>query len=344
MRVQEIFNLHAWFEANKRDFPWRKEPNPYHVFVSEIMLQQTRASVVIPYFERWIERFPTVQALAEANLDEVIKLWEGLGYYSRARNLHMAALQINREFGGKIPDSKEQLSQIRGLGPYTVGALLSFGFKKKAAAVDGNVTRVLARYFLVEENVGTARAKRRIQEFAETMLDLEKPWVTAEALIELGACLCTAAKPQCEECPLRSGCRALQTGKMEALPIKQAPKKTVLLHRAVFIVESEGFILVRKEKKGRVMADLYELPYFEKTDESIQLCLKKEWGLTGDMTKIQGTVKHSFTCHVATLYPYHVRLQEKKEISDFDWKRIEELHTIPFSSGHRKILQQRRFL
>ena len=144
--AQEIGNLHAWFEENKRDFPWRKEPTPYHVLVSEIMLQQTRASVVIPYFEKWMRRFPSVQALAEADLDEVIKLWEGLGYYSRARNLYAAAVQIEREFGGKIPDSKEELSRIRGLGPYTVGALLSFGFNKRAVAVDGNVTRVLALF------------------------------------------------------------------------------------------------------------------------------------------------------------------------------------------------------
>ena len=180
-----------------------------------MMLQQTRASVVIPYFERWMDLFPDVRALASSPLERVIKAWEGLGYYSRARNLHAAAQQIVDRFGGEIPSSQEDLETIRGLGPYTIGALLSFGFQKRAPAVDGNVVRVLSRYLLIEENVCRPSVKRKIEEKAEGLLDQNEPWVTAEALIQLGASICSPQRPKCSECPIRKNCKALKEKKQK---------------------------------------------------------------------------------------------------------------------------------
>jgi A/G-specific adenine glycosylase len=209
--------LNSWFLENRRELPWRIDPTPYRVWISEVMLQQTRASVVIPYFERWMTLFPDVAALAAAPIERVIKTWEGLGYYSRARNLHRGAQQMVESFGGEVPSDREALMSIKGLGPYTIGAILSFGFQKRAAAVDGNVTRVLARYFSIEENVGRQSVKRLIGEKAEAILDEREPWVTAEALIELGATVCTP-KPFCELCPLQKSC--LGKDKAESLPIK----------------------------------------------------------------------------------------------------------------------------
>ena len=182
--------LLEWFEANKRVFPWREHPTPYRVWISEVMLQQTRAQVVVSYFDRWMKRFPNVEALAAAPIEEVIKIWEGLGYYSRARNLHKGAQEIVRKHGGRIPNTREALLELPGLGPYTAGAILSFGFHQRATAVDGNVLRVLSRFGWIAEDIGKIAARRKIEALAESLLDEKKPWVSAEALIELGATIC----------------------------------------------------------------------------------------------------------------------------------------------------------
>ena len=324
--------LHHWFERNRRDFPWRRDKTPYRVWVSEVMLQQTRAAVVVPYFERWMERFPNVEALAAARLEEVIKAWEGLGYYSRARNLHAGAKEIVERFGGEIPEGREALESIRGLGPYTVGAILSFGFQKRAAAVDGNVVRVLARYFLIEENVGKSAVKRQIGEKAEQLLDEKEPWVTSEALIELGATHC-APRPRCEGCPLQSGCKAFREKKAEVLPIKSGESKTVELNRAVYWIEAEGKVLVRKGEAGRVMADLYEFPYVEGKREGACLGFKK-WRVVKRLPE----VSHTFTRFKAHLRPFMVRA-ELRDVEGHMWIEKERLAELPFSSGHRKILK-----
>ena len=297
--------LESWFKECRRDFPWRRETTPYRVWISEVMLQQTRASVVIPYFLRWMELFPNVKALYIAPIEQVIKTWEGLGYYSRARNLHAAAKQIVEEFGGEIPDTREALMSIRGFGPYTTGALLSFGFKKRSAAVDGNVLRVISRYFLIEENVVRPSVRRAIEEKAESLLDTEIPWVTAEALIELGATICTP-KPRCEDCPLKKGCLALQSGKAESLPIKNIEARSTLLHRTVLVIEHEGSVLVKKGETGKVMADLYEFPYFEKVKggrKEILECGRSFFGGEVEWVRKLKDLSHTFTRYKAHLSP-----------------------------------------
>jgi len=334
--------LRDWFQKNKREFPWREERTPYKVWVSEIMLQQTRASVVIPYFLRWLALFPDVRALAEASIETVIKAWEGLGYYSRARNLHAGAKEIVAKFQGEIPSSREDLESIRGLGPYTVGAILSFGFQQKAAAVDGNVTRVVARYFCIEEDVCKTDVKRKIQKRAEELLDLNEPWVSAEALIELGATLCTP-KPRCEVCPLQKGCSAYQQNKAEALPIKKQEVKTLELIRSVAIIEVDGKILLRKGEAGKVMADLYEFPYFEMGKErwpqkKILETIQRELGLEVEFVEKLPEVKHTFTRYKAYLYPIRYQAKWLQDMKSYSWVPIEELARLPFSSGHRKIL------
>ncbi len=254
--------LETWFLENKRSFPWRENKNPYRVWISEVMLQQTRASVVVPYFERWMQLFPNVKALYNASLDQVIKAWEGLGYYSRARNLHAAATEIVERFSGDIPSSYEELMSIRGFGPYTAGAVLNFGFHKKAIAIDGNVLRVISRYFLIEERVDRTSARRLIEDKVDSLLNGDRPWIVAEALIELGATVCLP-KPRCEMCPLQESCLARKMNKAELLPLKKIKEKTVQLFRFVMIFEHEGHVLVKKRDRNEVMADLYEFPYIE---------------------------------------------------------------------------------
>ena len=331
--------LIEWFKVHKRDFPWRKDPTPYKVWVSEVMLQQTRASVVIAYFEKWMQLFPDVKTLARASLDEVIKAWEGLGYYSRARNLHQGAKQIVEQFNGQIPSSREELMTIRGLGPYTIGAILSFGFKKRSVAVDGNVTRVLSRYFCIEENVCKQAVKKKIAQGAEAILDPDEPWVTMEALIELGATICTP-KVRCEMCPLQKNC--LGKEKAHLLPIKNEEKKITHLKRAVIWLEIDGKVLIKKEEAGKVMAGLYQFPYFE-MDEiwgggKIIREIFLAFNIEVQMIEKLPIVVHTFTRFKAYLYPIRFQCSTLKLIEGYEWVERSELFKFPFSSGHRRIL------
>lgn len=329
--------LHSWFKQNRREFPWREKPTPYGVLISEVMLQQTRSSVVIPYYERWMRLFPDVATLAKAPLQDVIKAWEGLGYYSRAMRLHEGAIQIMEQFGGKIPSKREQLAKIKGLGPYTIHAILSFAFHKRAAALDGNAIRVLSRFLLFEEEMDRAAPKRKLQVMADRMLDAKKPWVTTEALIELGATVCQQ-KPLCDLCPLRDSCLAFKHKRAEELPVKAKKPPITTLTRSVAVIQEGDCLLLRKEKPGKVMAGLYEFPYFEGLAKPLVQHLKDTWGMTTTFVRSLPFVKHSFTRYQAHLFPIQLQANERRDIEDFEWIDLAQVRDLPFSSGHKQIL------
>ncbi|MBS0651098.1 MAG: A/G-specific adenine glycosylase [Verrucomicrobia bacterium] len=330
--------LIRWFVSSRRDLPWRKDPTPYAVWISEVMLQQTQVAVVISYFERWMQRFPTVKDLALASLEEVIKLWEGLGYYSRARSLHRGAQYLMEHHGGNLPSTPDELEKIAGLGPYTVGAILSFAFRKKAAAVDGNVVRVLSRFAAIEEDVCTSKAKKWIWDYAQSILPDEEPWLVVEGLIELGATVCTR-QPKCFACPLSSHCMGLKKGVADLLPIKGKKMAITSLIRQVAVVESEGFYLLSKGKKGSLMADLYEFPYLEGEEPSLLgNLLACQFKLAAKFVAELPSVQHSFTRYRATLYPSAWKVSERVEVAGYEWIRFSDLDQLPFSSGHRKII------
>ena len=194
-------SLITWFQENKRVFPWRDKISPYATWISEVMLQQTRAEVVVPFFLRWMRLFPTVETLAKAPIETVIKAWEGLGYYRRARYLHSAACSIMENHNGILPNTLENLQKIKGMGPYTVGAILSFAYKKKIAAVDGNVLRVLARHFEIGKEIDKQSTQKEIRDLAESILPEKESWIVNEALIELGATLYRPNNPHCTKAP-----------------------------------------------------------------------------------------------------------------------------------------------
>ncbi len=333
--------LETWFLESKRDFPWRKERTPYRVWISEVMLQQTRASVVIPYFLRWMELFPDVKALYTAPMDLVMKTWEGLGYYRRARNLKEAASQIVERFGGEIPENKQDLMSIHGFGPYTVGAVLSFAFQKRSPAVDGNVIRVISRYFCIEEDVSKFRVRKKIEEKADLLLDEKIPWVSAEALIELGATICLP-KPACEVCPLSKSCLGKQRGVAENLPLKKEAVAIESLFRIVFVVEKDGLIALKKGELGKVMEGLYEFPYLETPSKDFlrKTVLEKADDLFSPVLFVQklSSCVHSFTRYKAHLFPYLFKADSMNE--SYEWVPIDRLSCLPFSSGHRKILAE----
>lgn len=320
--------LKIWFLEEKRDLPWRRNPSPYRVWVSEVMLQQTQVAVVIPYFERWMQKFPTIEVLAQASLEEVIKCWEGLGYYARARHLHEGAKIVVRDFGGNLPSEREKLMRIKGFGPYTVGAVLSFAFHQKAAAVDGNVVRVISRFFALNDD---ASKKRPFEEATLSVLPSEEPWIVMEGLIELGAQICQK-KPKCSSCPLQNQCLGFSRGIAHLLPVKKKKEGSIALVREVAVITDGNHLLVRQEKIGNVMGGLYEFPYIEKG---------KEWDFNFMFEEGQSlpTVKHSFTKYRVTLYPILWKVKNVYPIPGFKWVRWDEVAALPFSSGHRRILK-----
>lgn len=336
--------LKEWFGSRKRDLPWRRNPTPYQVWISEVMLQQTQVATVIPYYENWMRQYPTVQHLAAASLDEVIKCWEGLGYYSRARSLHAGAQYIVEYFDGQVPSTSEALATIKGIGPYTVGAILSFAYHQKAAAVDGNVMRVLARYFNIHEDLCKSSTIKKLRLLAEEILPEDEPWVVSEALIELGATLCRR-KPQCFSCPLKGSCQGYIQGSAAQLPFKA--KKTILerLYRTVAVIRCENQWLIRRGQPGEIMTDLHEFPYFESVDtgESEKKVIKQieaSFGLAVSFQEALQPISHGFTRYQVKLYPYLFESRRSPSVENFIWMPLSQLQKLAFSAGHRKILEQ----
>lgn len=336
-------SLKHWFLQEQRDLPWRHNPTPYSVWVSEVMLQQTQVSVVIPYFERWMKRFPTIHELANAKLDEVIKLWEGLGYYSRARNLLEGARYVLENYHGNLPSTADELKKIKGLGPYTIGAILSFAFHKRTSAVDGNVIRVLCRYYQVAEDIAKPKTIEKIRKLADSLLPEEEPWIINEALIELGATICSK-KAKCQTCPLNRSCSSYIQRTVEELPFKSQKIQTQKLFRTVAVLEFDKKILVKRGKKGEIMSDLHEFPYFE-TNSAKALSKKdlqsklESWNLKVSAPQKMPIVKHSFTRYQVQLTPIYFKCQTNPIIDDYLWLTYEELNQLAFSSGHRRIFE-----
>jgi A/G-specific adenine glycosylase len=286
-----------------------------------------------------MDLFPTIEELALAPLEKVIKAWEGLGYYSRARRLHEGAQHIVFQKGGKAPVSEEELLEIKGIGPYTLGAILSFAYHQKKPAVDGNVSRVIARFFGIKEEITSSKVIKQIYQFVEDLLPQEEPWVVMEALIELGATVCK--KPaKCHLCPLKLSCKAKKEHLVELIPLKKKEKKTTKLIREVYLIEHEGFYLVRKESdKNKIMADLYEFPYEEKAElsDSKTRMFLGEYQLLVDSSEVV-RCSHSFTRFQVDLFARKWKALHKFERFGYFWIKKEELLFYPFSSGHRKVL------
>lgn len=341
----DFHKLVTWFCQVQRDLPWRRLRTPYAVWVSEVMLQQTRVAVVIPYFHRWMERFPTVHQLAEASVDEVVKMWEGLGYYSRARNLHLGARQAVERWEGSLPREEELLLAIRGMGRYTAAAVRAFAFGERTVAVDGNVARVGARYLGISEDISKERVKREIGQKLEEFLPERSPQLATEGLIELGATLCLPRSTHCSNCPLQEGCVARKEGRQEALPHKGERPKTLLLRRLVVVVSSQGALLVQRGEAGRVMADLYHFPYFDwpegdPKEEEVVREVKRVYGLESLSALPMTRLQHTFTRYRATLLPWRLEIASPTVVEGTEWRSHGECLQLPFVSGHRKLLHQ----
>lgn len=263
--------LLAWYDENKRNLPWRRSKNPYHIWVSEIMLQQTRVDTVIPYYERFLDWFPTVESLANAPEERLLKAWEGLGYYSRVRNMQTAAQQIMEDFDGEFPSTYEGISSLKGIGPYTAGAISSIAFNLPQPAVDGNVMRVLARLFEVNHDIGNPSNRKIFQAMMEILIDPDRPGDFNQALMDLGSDIEAPVNPRPQESPVKDFSAAYQHGTMDRYPIKAPKKKPIPIYlKALVVQNSQGQFLLEKNESEKLLAGFWHFPLIEVDEFSDQ--------------------------------------------------------------------------
>ncbi len=305
--------LLKWYDAVKRDLPWRRTRDPYRIWLSEIMLQQTRVETVKGYYARFLDQCPTVEALAAAPEETVLKLWEGLGYYSRARNLHKAAKTIMNEWGGVFPTDYDSILRLSGIGPYTAGAIASIAFGQRVPAVDGNVYRVAARLFGVREDVGMPSVQKQIRQLVLESIPADRPGDYNQALMELGATLCSPQHPDCGNCPWQHLCEACREGDQDSLPIheKKQPPKAVDMAVCLLTLDDRVLVMPRQEQmlKGLYVFWLTE----EETEPGRVLELLKEDGLDCRFAGELGEARHVFTHRIWKMKLLHFTLQSPPE-------------------------------
>jgi A/G-specific adenine glycosylase len=262
-------SIQEWYRLNARLLPWRSTKNPYKIWLSEVILQQTRVEQGLKYYEKFISTYPTVADLADAPEDDVLKLWQGLGYYSRARNLHSAAKTIFQEYQGEFPNTYQQIRQLKGIGDYTAAAISSFAFDLPHAVVDGNVYRVLSRYFALSTPIDSTQGKKEFQLLANELLDEQHPANHNQAIMEIGALVCTPRNPQCENCPVQGSCQAFADKDVLAYPTKAKKTKVVPRYMNYLVALFNEQIIIRRRNEKDIWQGLYEFPLIEKKDETL---------------------------------------------------------------------------
>lgn len=346
--------LLGWFRQFQRDLPWRPARDPYRVWVSEIMLQQTRVTAVIPYYERFLERFPNLHTLAGASDDEVLRQWSGLGYYSRARNLHKAAEKIVVQHGGEFPSRLEEVLELPGIGNYTAAAILSIAFKEKHAVLDGNVARVLARVGAVRGDLRGSQQWQQLQKFADTYLDTKAPGDWNQAMMELGATLCTPKSPQCLLCPVAQFCAGRELGIAERLPERRKKRETMEIHLAAAVfadVYGQTLLLPPQERNTKQLADslptlasnLWHFP-------TVPVAGNPVAKLRGHLRKLRvhsrnggfhflpaDKVRHSVTYRAVTVEPFRISVKKLPGIKGAEPVPLREVTVVPVSSLTRKV-------
>lgn len=332
-------SLLKWFDKYKRDLPWRRTHDPYAIFVSEMMLQQTQVKTVIPYYERFLKELPDWKSLAKAKEEKVLKLWEGLGYYRRARNLRAAAQKIMKDHAGLLPDGMEGILEIPGVGPYSAGAILSIAYQKPHPVVDGNVIRVFSRLFLLPGNLKTGEGHKKVWEWAEKLISLQHPGDFNQAVMELGATVCLPENPQCLLCPLLSLCQAAQKGLQNKFPESPKSVEIVEVPMAALLIEQKGRLLVKKRSQGeKWLKGMWEFPSAEgKTFEEALQKLEKGLGAQAHRRELR-EVRHQITHHKVRLKLFRGTLKKDFRISkDLKWQSSNGLLNLPFASAQGKL-------
>jgi A/G-specific adenine glycosylase len=330
--------------------PWRDCGDPYKIWLSEIMLQQTRVDQATPYFNRFVSTFPTVYDLADADQQEVLQVWEGLGYYSRARNLHSAAKLVVDKFDGNVPDNWDDINELKGVGPYTASAVLSIAFQKKHAVVDGNVIRVLSRYYGIEDNVRKTQTKNTIQDYADELISDERPGDFNQAVMELGATVCTPSNPDCEICPIQEDCVAYKTVRTDEIPYKSKKKKRPHHQIGVgIIMDANNQVLIALRPNDAMLGGLWEFPGGkqepdEEMEDTVKRELREELNVETSITKPFMKLDHAYSHFKITMHAYLCELEsgtpEPKNSQEIRWIDIRELEDYPFPKANRKLTEK----
>ena len=340
--------LLGWYRREKRDLPWRDTTDPYHVLLSEFMLQQTQVDTVIPYYTRFLREFPTFQDLARAPSDRVLKAWEGLGYYTRARNLHKTARYIVDSFHGTVPDVYDDLSSLPGLGPYTTAAVLSIAYDRDYAVLDGNVIRVLCRLFDIRDDIAQTRTRTSLQKLADDLLQSGDAGEYNQAIMELGATVCRPRAPRCASCPISEHCAALQAGAAESLPVKAPKKPRPQYTLGVGIVFRNERVLIARRPENGLLAGLWEFPSARQFQEEplSDTCIRAVREATGVDASVRDrfrTVKHAFTHFSVTMHAFQCEYRAgeacAKTCSDVRWVGPDRFGDYAFSRANRKFIE-----
>ncbi len=320
--------------------PWRQTTNPYYIWVSEIMLQQTKLDTVIHYYEKFIQAYPTIADLAAADEQEVLKLWEGLGYYSRARNLHHAAKEVVEKYDGIVPDDPTILGTLKGIGPYTRGAISSIAFGLPEPAVDGNVMRVLSRVLLMKDNISDAKTKSKFEHLIRELISQDHPSAFNQGLMELGALICTPTSPACLLCPVQNECRAFAKGMEQELPIKLKKKKQRIETYDVLLVQNkEGKVAIEQRPNKGLLANMWQFPMTDQLimdDELLKESLDERYRIPINVEKKLGEVRHIFS-HIIWELDVYAATTNIKAADGLHFVPVDELTNYPFSVSHLKI-------
>ncbi|MBA3533218.1 MAG: A/G-specific adenine glycosylase [Ardenticatenales bacterium] len=342
--------LLRWYDAQARDLPWRTRPEPYAVWISEIMLQQTQVTTVTPYYERWMAQFPTVEALAAAPLESVLKAWQGLGYYARARNLHRAAQQVVGEHGGTLPSTVAALLKLPGIGRYTAGAIASIAFGQRAAALDGNLKRVFARLTALEEPINRPTGESALWDIAEALLPEERVGDWNQALMDLGATICISGTPRCLLCPLRGLCEAQHEGRQDEIPYKVArkPRPHYTVAAGVIWDAAREKLLIAQRPEDKMLGGLWEFPGGkcepgESLAECLQRELREELAIEVEVGEELVVVEHGYTHFSITLHALHCTHMAGEPtplaVADCRWVTLAELDAFPWPRTDLQIIE-----
>ncbi len=344
-------NLLAWFKMAQRDLPWRKAYDPYQVWISEIMLQQTQVKTALPYFDRWMKALPTIRSVAEAPEDLILKLWEGLGYYSRARNLQKAARQIMERHGGEFPSHYPDILALPGVGLYTAGAISSIAFNQDDALVDGNVIRVFSRLFDYDQNTRLPASEKWMWEMAHDLLPRSQARNFNQGLMELGALICAPKNPDCKACPLRSQCQAYAKGTVMERPIKGPKKELTSIEVAVGLIWKDGKILIQKRPAKGLMGGLWEFPggkieAGESPAEALEREVREETGLRLQRIRPLKTIRHAYTSFKVLLHCFEADFASgrllRRAATEAKWVRPAELSDYPFPAANVRLIEALR--
>ncbi len=332
--------LLQWFKKKGRDLPWRKTRDPYAIWVSEIMLQQTQVATVIPYYKNFLKSFPTVHHLSKADLSKVLKIWEGLGYYSRARNLHRAAGIVMNHFNGKIPNQLKDLLNLPGIGRSTAGAILSFAYNEEAPILDGNAKRVISRLFAVSDNPAKGKVENLLWRISESLIPKGYSNSFNQAIMDLGSMLCTTKEPQCLRCPLRNLCQGYLSGKPESYPPRTIKKTIPHITAISAVIEKDKKVLLNQRPPVGLLGGLWEFPNWKIEGEKrfgLRNYIKKEMGINVKVKESLGTFQQTYSHFKLTLHVFHCQPLNGKEKGK--WVPIRKLPLLPMSRIHRRIAQ-----